>query len=83
MNMGINDKKSVRLERSSKLGRTFLIVLSALLAFAGPTYVVYVLVRILKINRTVSLISGLILFIAGLMLVRYMVNHEIVTLQST
>jgi hypothetical protein len=82
----MNEKKqkgkgrvSVRLDLSSRFWKTFLIVLAAVLTFAGPTYVVYALVNILKINYAVSMISGFALFIAGLVLVWYLIKSKVIS----
>ncbi len=72
-------KTSVRLDLSSKFWRTVLVVLAAFLTFAGPTYVVYVFLNILKINYAVSMGSGIILFIIGLVLIWYLVKNKIIS----
>jgi hypothetical protein len=72
-------KTSIRLDLGSKFWKTFLTVLAAFLTFAGPTYIVYVLIRILRINYFVSMISGIVLFIAGLVLVWYLIKNKIVS----
>jgi hypothetical protein len=73
------DKKSVRFNLSSKFWKTFLIVFAVLLLFAGPTYVVYVLQRILDVNYYVSMGSGLVLFIVGLGLLWYLVKNRVIS----
>lgn len=47
---------------------TLLIVLTAVLLFAGPTYVVFILVNILGVNYFASLVFGFGLFLVGLAL---------------
>jgi len=69
-------KMRVRLDLSSKLWRTFLIILTAFLTFAGPTYVVYALIFILKVNYFVSMISGFVLLMAGIALVWYLIKSK-------
>jgi hypothetical protein len=64
---------------SSKFWRTLLTVLAAFLTFAGPTYVVYVLLRILKIDYFLSMISGIVLFMAGLVLIWYLIKNKIIS----
>jgi hypothetical protein len=71
-------RKYVRLDLSSKFWKMFLVVLAAFLTFAGPTYVVYAFIFILKIDYFISMISGFVLFMAGLLLVRYVINNRIV-----
>jgi len=70
---------SDRLDLSSKFWKTLLTVLAAFLTFAGPTYMVYVLMNILKIYYFVSMISGIVLFIAGLVLVRFLIKKKIIS----
>lgn len=72
-------KTSVRLDLSSKFWRTFLVVLAAFLTFAGPTYVVYVFLNVLKINYAVSMGSGIILFIIGLVLIWYLIKNKVIS----
>ena len=70
---------SDRLDLSSKFWKTLLTVLAAFLTFAGPTYMVYVLMNILKIYYFVSMISGIVLFIAGLVLVWFLIKKKIIS----
>jgi cytochrome c oxidase assembly factor CtaG len=70
---------SARLDLGSKFWKTLLTVLAAFLTFAGPTYMVYVLMNILKIDYFVSMISGIVLFIAGLVLVWFLIKKKIVS----
>ncbi len=70
---------SRRLDLTSKFWRTFLTVLAALLSFAGPTYVVYVLANVLKIDYFRSMLSGIVLFVVGLVLVWYLLRKEIIS----
>jgi hypothetical protein len=72
-------KKVSRIGLDSKFWKTFLVVLAAFLTFAGPTYVVYVLQRLLDISFTVSVICGLFLFIAGLVLDWYLIKKKVVS----
>ena len=70
---------SARLELSSKFWKTLLTVLAAFLTFAGPTYMVYVLMKILKIDYFVSMTSGIVLFVAGLVLIWYLIRNKIIS----
>ena len=70
---------SIKLDLSSKFWKTLLTVLAAFLTFAGPTYMVYVLMNILKIDYFVSMISGIVLFIAGLVLVWFLIKKKIIS----
>jgi len=68
-----------RFDLSSRLWKTFLVVLAAFLTFAGPTYVVYVLLDILEIDYVVSMLSGFVLLIAGLALIWYLVKNKVIS----
>ncbi|MDH5793735.1 MAG: hypothetical protein OEZ18_04130 [Candidatus Bathyarchaeota archaeon] len=70
---------SIRLDLSSKFWKTFLIVLAVFLTFAGPTYIVYALLNVLKINYIVSMASGFALFIAGVVLIWYLIKNKVIS----
>ena len=56
-----------------------MVVLAAFLTFAGPTYVVYIFLNILKISYAVSMGSGIIFFITGLVLIWYLIKNKIIS----
>ena len=64
---------------NSKFLRVLLIIVTVILIFAGPTYIPYILSTILNLNYIASMVSGFALFIAGLLLVLYLVRKKIVT----
>jgi len=64
---------------SSKFLRTFLIVLAVLLVFAGPTYVVYVLLNVLDLSYLVSMGFGFGLFIVGFVLLLYLIKKGVIS----
>ena len=64
---------------SSKFMRVLLIIVSVFLIFAGPTYVSYFLFNILNVNYVASVVSGIALFIAGLLLMLFLIRKKIVT----
>jgi len=70
---------SAKLNLNSQFWKTFLIVLAALLTFAGPTYAVLVFMKIFEINYTFSMISGFALFIAGLLLILYLIKKKVIS----
>jgi len=72
-------RMSARLDLSSRFWKTFLLVLATFLTFAGPTYIVYVLLNILKIDYVVSMASGFVLFIAGLVLLWYLIKNKVIS----
>jgi hypothetical protein len=64
---------------SSKFMRVLLIIVSVFLIFAGPTYVSYLLFNILNVNYVASVVSGIALFIAGLLLMLFLIRKKIIT----
>jgi cytochrome c biogenesis protein CcdA len=70
------DKKAAKLLASSRFKLTFSILLGSFLTFAGPTYVVYLLLNVLEVNYIVSILSGLILFIIGLALILRLIRNK-------
>ena len=64
---------------SSKFMRVLLIIVSVFLIFTGPTYVSYFLFNILNVNYVASVVSGIALFIAGLLLMLFLIRKKIVT----
>jgi len=70
---------SARLDLRSEFWKTLLTVLAAFLTFAGPTYIVYALINIMKIDYFVSIASGIVLFVAGLVLIWYLIRKKIIS----
>ena len=69
----------VEIDANSKFLRVLLIILMAVLIFAGPTYVSYVLFSILDLNYVASIVSGFALFIIGLLLLFFLIRKKIIT----
>jgi len=63
----------------SKFGKTLMIILSVILIFAGPTYIIYGLAVVLGVNLMASFIVGLSLLIVGLIMMMYLVRKKIIT----
>ena len=63
----------------SKFGKVFLTVVSMVLIFAGPTYIIYGLANVLKVNLIASFAVGFVLFIIGLVMMRYLVQKKIIS----
>ena len=72
----MNKAGSKKDQNSTSYEKNFLTVFSAVLTFAGPTYVVYVLLKILNINWFVSIISGMVIFIIGLIVVLRLIKDQ-------
>ena len=65
-------------DMSSKFWRVFLILVTVFLIFAGPTYISYLLSNILKIDYIAAIVTGLVLFLAGLGLMVFLVRKKII-----
>ncbi len=80
--MNDNDENSSsggRFDVSSKFLTVLLVVVTAFLIFAGPTYVPYVLSTILNVGYVISVISGVVLLIIGLVLMWFLVRKKIIS----
>jgi hypothetical protein len=78
MNKNNEDKTSGGFDLTSKFWRTVLMIVAALLIFAGPTYVPYLLLDFLKVNYVASMVSGFVLLIIGLVLMWYLIRKKII-----
>jgi hypothetical protein len=63
----------------SKFGKVLLTLLSVILIFAGPTYVIYGLATVIKVDLAASFVVGFALFIVGLIMMRYLVKKKIIS----
>jgi len=77
--VGSDEERSRGLLSGSELRRTLLIVLAAILTFAGPTYTVYLMVNVLKVDYIISMSLGLALFVVGIALIFYLIKNRIVS----
>jgi hypothetical protein len=78
MNKNKEDKSFGGFDVSSKFWRIFLVILAALLIFAGPTYVPYLLGGVLKVNYAASIVTGFVLLIIGLVLMWYLIRKKVI-----
>jgi hypothetical protein len=62
----------------SKFMRVFLIIIGALLIFAGPTYVPYILNSI-GLDYIASLVIGIALFAVGIIIIVYLAKKKVIT----
>jgi hypothetical protein len=62
----------------SKFSRIFLIIITMLLIFAGPTYVPYLLSRV-SIGDVASTVVGFVLFALGIGLMFFLIKKKIIT----
>lgn len=72
-------KSGRRIDTSSKTRKTFLVVLTACLIFAGPTYIAYIAVDVAKIDYTVSMLLGIVLFAAGFVLLWRLIKSKAIS----
>jgi len=60
----------------SKLMRTLLVILAALFTFAGPTFLTYAMITMLKLEYFLSMASGAVIFVVGLVLIWYLMRRQ-------
>ncbi|MDH7563972.1 MAG: hypothetical protein QHH24_03695 [Candidatus Bathyarchaeota archaeon] len=80
--MAEEEKTGVTSERAgteSRFRKILLVIVAAFLTFAGPTYVVYVLLNILKIDYFISMGCGFVLFMIGMVLIWYLIRRKSIT----
>jgi VIT1/CCC1 family predicted Fe2+/Mn2+ transporter len=63
---------------SSRHWKAFLVIVAGLFTFGGP-YLAYVFIHLFKASVAISIVSGLALFMVGLVLVWYLVKNKIIT----
>jgi len=68
-----------RFDVSSKFMRVLLVIVTALLIFAGPTYFSYLLFDVLNVSYIASIAAGFALFIAGLLLMLFLIRKKVIT----
>ncbi|PMB74068.1 hypothetical protein C0199_01580 [Candidatus Bathyarchaeota archaeon] len=74
----IEEKKTSRFNWNSKFWRVSLTLLSAFLTFGGP-YVVLALFKALDLDYVVSMVSGFIVFLVGLVLMLFLIKKKVVS----
>jgi hypothetical protein len=67
-----------RFDLSSKYWKVFLVVLAAILTFGGP-YAVFLLTDAVNLSFPVSIISGFVLFVVGLILLLYLIRKGVIS----
>ena len=73
------ETKTGLIDLNSKFWRVFLVIFSALLIFAGPTYLVDILVINIGVGYVTSMIAGFAVFAVGLLLMAYLVRKKVIT----
>ncbi len=72
------DQDSSKFDLNSKFWRTTLLLLAVILIFAGPTYVPYLFVDVLKVEYFAAIGTGLVLLIVGLVLMWYLIRKKVI-----
>ena len=62
----------------SKFMKLVLTVVAVFLIFVGPTYIPYLLSDILKVDYIASIVVGGLLFIAGLVMLVYLIRKKVI-----
>lgn len=62
----------------SRHWKALLVIIAGLFTFGGP-YLAYVFVHLFKLSVAISIVSGLALFVVGLVLVWYLVKNKVIT----
>jgi hypothetical protein len=65
-------------DMDSKFMKILLVLTSVFLIFVGPTYVSYVLAKVLNLNYFAVIIVGFILFLSGLFLMYFLIKKKII-----
>ena len=73
-----NDGTS-KFDINTKFMRVLLMILTVVLIFVGPTYIPYLLFDIAHVNYIASIITGFVLFAAGLLLMWFLIRKKIIT----
>ncbi len=73
------ETKTGIVDLNSKFWRTFLVIFAALLIFAGPTYLVVILIHDIGVNYFASMVAGFAVFVVGLLLMGYLIRKKIIT----
>ena len=58
--------------------RTIMVVLAALLIFAGPTYLIYALINILEVEYFLSIGIGFAVMLVGVVFLLFLMRKKIV-----
>ena len=63
----------------SKFNRVFLILLTMVLLFAGPTYVPFLMFNVLSLDYFAAISVGAVLFVLGIVMLVYLVRKKVFT----
>ena len=73
-----NDEKVQVGYLDSKFVKVVMTIVTVFLIFVGPTYIVYLMSDILKLDYIASISVGAVLFIVGLVLLIYLIRRKVI-----
>jgi hypothetical protein len=73
-----NDEKVQVGYLGSKFMKVVLTIVTVFLIFVGPTYIVYLMSDILKLDYIASISVGAVLFIVGLVLLIFLIRKKVI-----
>lgn len=73
-----NETTSSRIAESKFL-RVFMILVGAFLLFVGPTYIPYLMAHLLDIDLAISSLTGLVLFLVGVVFLVFLARKKVIT----
>jgi hypothetical protein len=74
-----NEEAGVGMFAGSKFMRTVLVVVTVALIFAGPTYLVYLMSQVLKVEYFASVATGFVVFLVGVALMYLLFRNKVIT----
>ncbi len=79
MNINGEDGSMALFNMDSKFMKILLVLTTVFLLFVGPTYVSYVLAKVLNLNYFIVVITGSALFLSGLFLMYFLIKNKIIS----
>jgi hypothetical protein len=73
-----NDEKVQVGYLDSKFVKVVMTIVTVFLIFVGPTYIVYLMSDILKLDYIASISVGAVLFIVGLVLLIFLIRRKVI-----
>ena len=73
-----NDEKVQVGYLDSKFMKVAMTIVTVFLIFVGPTYIVYLMSDILKLDYIASISVGAVLFIVGLVLLIFLIRRKVI-----
>lgn len=73
-----NDEKVQVGYLDSKFMKVVMTIVTVFLIFVGPTYIVYLMADILKLDYIASISIGAVLFIVGLVLLIFLIRRKVI-----